>query len=69
MQWNREQAPVLKGGEKRTRRVFAWRPTPVGDKIVWLERYDVHECYFAPAGGGPGWWHESSRNTLEPHYC
>lgn len=60
MQWNREPEPVLKGGERRARRVFAWKRTPVGDKIVWLERYEVHERYFAPAGGGPGWWSESS---------
>ena len=69
MQWNREPEPVLKDGETRTRRVFAWKRTPVGKKIVWLERYEVHERYFAPAGGCPGWWSESSRNTLEPHYC
>ena len=68
MQWNRVREPALKGGDTRVRRVFAWNRTPVGEKVVWLERYEVHERYFEPVGGGPGWWSESGRNTLEPHY-
>jgi hypothetical protein len=70
MQWNIVREPVLTGGENRVRRVFAWKRTPVGDKMVWLERYEVHERYFAPAGGGPGWWSEIGRNTFAPDtYC
>ena len=68
MQWNRTPSQTPKSGETRKRRVFAWRKTPVGGKNVWLETYAVHESYFSPAGGGPGWWSETSRNTLEPHY-
>ncbi len=53
-----------KGGDKRTRRVFAWKKTRVGEYWVWLEHYEVHEVFFAPAGGNPGWWSEKERNIL-----
>ena len=53
-----------KHGEHRTRRVFAWRKTRVGDYWVWLETYEVHERFFQPVCGGPGWWSETSTNVL-----
>jgi hypothetical protein len=69
MQWDTLKEPTMLGGETRARRVFAWRPTTVGSKIVWLEKYEIHERYFSPPGGGPGWWSETSKNILIPHYC
>jgi hypothetical protein len=52
------------GGDRRTRGVFAWRKTQVRGYIVWLEKYQVEEVYFQPAGGNPGWWSEVSRDVI-----
>lgn len=68
MRWNRKPAPAAGQWNIRERRVFAWKPTPVGDYIVWLEWFAVHEQFFQPASGSPGWWKESSRNVLFPCY-
>jgi hypothetical protein len=65
MRWPRTPPPPLKSGDRRARRKFAWRKTRVEDEWVWLELYEIHEKYFEPAGGGPGWWHEVGRNTLD----
>ena len=53
-----------KSGDKRTRRVFAWRKTKIGEYIVWLETYEIDEIFFQPAGGNPGWWSEKAKRTL-----
>lgn len=65
MKWSYQPPPVLTGGETRSRRVFAWKPTRIGQWVVWLEFYEVHERFFAPASGNPGRWTETSINTLE----
>ena len=65
MRWTTDRSPLPTGGETRTFRRFAWKPTKVRLETVWLEFYEVHERFFAPAGGGPGWWYETSRNHLE----
>ncbi len=64
MKWKIKTNTPPKGGDTRKRRVFAWRKTRVGEYWVWLETYQVTERFFAPAGGGPGWWSEVSRETL-----
>jgi hypothetical protein len=52
-------------GQIRTRRVFAWKKTRVGDYWVWLESYMVIEKFYQPVGGNPGWWSETDRIVLE----
>lgn len=64
MRWKRKIEKPPEGGDRRTRRVFAWKKTPVRDYIVWLEFYEITEVYFQPAGGNPGWWSEVSRDIL-----
>lgn len=61
MKWKIKKEPILLGGEIRTRRVFAWHKTAVGDYWVWLQFYYVEERFFMPAGGGCGWWAEKRR--------
>jgi hypothetical protein len=68
MRWKKEREPSPQGGETRTVRRFAWKRTEVGDQTVWLEFYEVHEQFFAPRGGGPGWWSETNRNHIEAMY-
>lgn len=68
MRWKRKIDKQPEGGDRRSRRVFAWKPVPIGDTIVWLETYLIEEVYFQPAGGNPGWWSEISRHTLD-YYC
>lgn len=65
MRWQTKKDDPPKGGELRCRYIIAWKPTEVGDKTVWLERYEIKERFFQPTGGGPGWWSEISRNTLD----
>jgi len=44
MKWsNVEYKP--KGGETRTYRRFAWKPTVVGQWNIWLESYQITEQY------------------------
>lgn len=68
MRWKTAKPPPPKGGDTRSRKVFAWRPTKVGEYTVWLERYIIEEQYFQPAGGNPGWWSEKGRYTLVYYY-
>jgi hypothetical protein len=41
MKWRAEVLPAQ--GERRTRPVFAWTPTQIGECVYWLERVTVHE--------------------------
>ena len=43
MRWKLKSPPKV--GDTRTRLVFAWKKTRVGDHIVWLEQYQVYEEY------------------------
>ena len=61
MKWsNIEYKP--KGGETRTYRRFAWKPTIVGKWTVWLESYQVTEQYMGTE------WVELERQILEVYY-
>lgn len=64
MKWIAERPELPKSGEVRLRAVFAWKPTRVGDFVVWLETYRLKETFFQPAGGHPGWWRETGREPL-----
>jgi len=68
VRWERKIDKQPEGGDRRTRRVFAWKKTPVKKYIVWLEFYLVTEVFFQPAGGNPGWWSEVDRDVLD-YYC
>jgi hypothetical protein len=68
MKFKIQKVDPSKHNNTRTRRVFAWKKTKVGDYHVWLEHYEVHERFYAPVGGNPGWWSETSRNVLEWYY-
>jgi hypothetical protein len=68
MRWRATKPKLPEGGDKRTRLVFAWKPKPVEDQVVWLESYEVHESYFSPRGGGPGWWSEDKTTLYNPCY-
>jgi hypothetical protein len=67
MRWKIKTVVIPKNGEVRTRRVFAWKKTKVGQYMVWLEFYQVTEKFFQPIGG-PGWWTEIGRDTCD-YYC
>lgn len=43
MRWKIKSPP--KEGDRRQRRIFAWKKTLVGNYIVWLEQYYVEEEY------------------------
>lgn len=66
MRWNKpkpKSSPV--DGEVRIRRVFAWKPTEIGDEIAWLEFFEIRELYVkANCFNGP-YWVELSRNFLD----
>ena len=68
MKFKIKKVDAPKKGNTRTRRVFAWKKTTVGDYQVWLEHYEVHERFYKPVGSTPGWWFETSRNVLEWYY-
>jgi hypothetical protein len=68
MKWRVQEPKPLKKGDTRTRRVFAWKKTKVGDYCVWLETYQITEKYFISAGGNQAWWSEISRETLDYFY-
>jgi len=61
MRWKLKKVKAPKDGEERIRAVFAWRPTDVENYVVFLEHYQIHERYFEPANGNPGWWAEFAR--------
>tara|TARA_R110000868_G_C10470817_1_gene728318 strand:- start:246 stop:452 length:207 start_codon:yes stop_codon:yes gene_type:complete len=65
MKWLKDDPPKPRNGDTRSRLVFAWNATQVGKYMVWMENFEVHERYFQGACGNPGWWSETSRNTLE----
>ncbi len=49
-------------GDYRTRRVFAWIPTPIfDDYMVWLEFYRIHEMYIVSKLDDP-YWKEQGRS-------
>lgn len=62
MRWPKNPPAPATPGDTRSRRVFALRPTEVGDSIVWLETYEIHEVYTTKG------WIESNRNVLD-FYC
>jgi len=68
MKWKVQEPKLPKNGDTRTRRVFAWKKTKVGDYFVWLETYQITEKYFISAGGNQAWWSEISRETLYYFY-
>ena len=68
MKWKVQESKTPKNGETRTRRVFAWKKTRVGDYYVWLETYQITEKYFVSVGGNQAWWYEISRETLDYIY-
>ena len=68
MKWKVQEPKPPKNGDTRTRRVFAWKKTRVGDYCVWLETYQITEKYFVSAGGKHAWWSEVSRETLDYFY-
>jgi hypothetical protein len=68
MKWKVQEPKPPKNGDTRTRRVFAWKKTKVGDYCVWLETYQITEKYFVSAGGNQAWWSEISRETLDYFY-
>lgn len=53
-----------KTGDKRKKRIFAWKKTRVGEHWVWLESYQVTEKFFMNING-QCWWTEESRETLD----
>jgi hypothetical protein len=55
VKWRLSPDPPPRDGEARWRKAFAWRRTPVGRHIVWLEFYWVRELYRLDA------WHEIRR--------
>lgn len=58
MKWtNIEYKP--QGGETRTYRRFAWKPTKIGKWNIWLETYQVTEQYMGTE------WVELERHALE----
>jgi hypothetical protein len=61
MRWVTPQAETPRGGDIRHIKRFAWRRTEVGRFTVWLEHYWIAERFFAPAGGGTGWWSEERK--------
>ena len=65
MKWKIDSTPKV--GGIRTRRVFAWRKTKVGDHYVWLETYQVTEKYEVREnyyGTESGRWNEIDRDIL-----
>ena len=64
MKFKIKETTPPKHGDRRTRRIFAWKKTRVGKYWVWLECYEVHEKFFQPTGGNAGWWSETGRNVL-----
>jgi hypothetical protein len=58
MKWsNVEYKP--QGGETRTYRRFAWKPTVVGQWNIWLESYQITEQYMGTE------WVELERSISE----
>lgn len=58
MKWN-AVTPLPKEFDTRTVRKFAWLPTLVEDKKVWLETYQTEEVYkLSYSGGNGGFWTE-----------
>lgn len=68
MRWRHDADEPSKDGTTRSRFVFAWKKTRVGEFIVWLESYEIHETYFLPENGAQGWWAETGRNTVGYYY-
>ena len=68
MKWKVNTPPLPKNGDIRTKRVFAWRKTRVGQYYVWLETYQITEKYFVASGGNMSWWTEISREILDYVY-
>ena len=68
MRWRANPPPKPKHNEKRVRLVFAWKPKLVGGDIVWLESYEVHETWFEPRSGPPGWWSLDATKLHNPCY-
>lgn len=64
MKWKMTDKMPPKGGDIRTVRRFAWKPTQIGRYTVWLERFEIELRYFQPESGNAGWWSEVERRTL-----
>jgi hypothetical protein len=68
MKWKVNKQPLPKDGDIRTKRVFAWKKTRVGEYYVWLETYEVTEKYFVSCGGNMSRWTEIKREVLNYVY-
>ena len=63
MKWKIKKVEFPKAGDIRTRKVFAWKKTKVGNYWVWLESYQITERYFCNING-QSWWTEIDREPL-----
>ena len=68
MRWNVIKPIPPSLGERRVRRVFAWKPIRVEGHMVWLETYEIHEQYSAPGNWGPDWWQITDTKLYDPIY-
>lgn len=68
MRWLKKSERSPEGGDTRVRRAFAWKPLQINRFVVWLEFYEVHERFFQPRGGAPGWWSETSKELCCWYY-
>lgn len=53
MQWE-DKTPTR--GDKRIVTKFAWFPKSNGEKVVWLEKYQVEQRYDSSYDGWTSWW-------------
>jgi len=65
MRWKCRAEP--KEHDRRQVRRFAWLPTRIDDKAVWLERYGVQQRWrvIYSEFGPYGIWEDEQRYTLE----
>ena len=54
MQWKVKDATLFDGAIRIVKR-FAWKPTTLGKRVVWLEFYNVHEKYYKSNFGEGNW--------------
>jgi hypothetical protein len=74
MRWKADPTP--KEGDIRYRNKFAWFPTQIGNEIVWLERFGIHQKYMQTVRFDSDTkttypvmeWVEIDRYTLD-YYC
>jgi hypothetical protein len=68
MRWKNKQ-PNLDPlpGDKRSRKVFAWKPVKINNHTVWLERYGIDEVVVTTSDKKL-YWLEINRYLLEYYY-